>query len=206
MSSTFDTLKESRLAKMREGQAAGEIVVLPGRPDVRFVLVPLTDGEYLKSLQIADKLETTGSEAGLLAQSHVQRQAIIAFAAREMNDWTQLVFDGSPEKVGEALEQNETNFVYDLYLEMIAVNSPSLYMMSEEEFEELKKVWQRIEWSELSGTQQYAAMRFLRSILDDSLLGSYFGSPSTLKSTTMSESETPASPVDESRKEETRVS
>jgi hypothetical protein len=191
MSKTLEAMKESRLAKMREGQAGGTVVEFPNKPEIRFILVPLTDGEYLKSLQIAGAADLEANEAGIIARDHIQKQAVIMYAAREMQDWTSMVFSSTAE-VGEGLEQHELNYVYDLYLEMVADNSPSLYMLSDEEFDNLKKAWQRIEWNELSGTQQYAAMRFLNSILAGSLADSFFGSPSTSKLTQTTENEIPA--------------
>ena len=191
---------------MREGQAAGDIIEgLPNKPEIRFALVPLTDGEYLRSLQIADQMQVSGNEAGILAQNHRQQQAIIAFSAREIQDFQQFVFTG-PDQVGEALEHHEVNFVYDRYLEMVANNSPSLYMLSDEEIDNLKKAWERIGWNELSGSQQYAAMRFLLSIRDDLLQGSFSGSLSTSNLTQTSENEIPASPAEPSQKDGERES
>lgn len=199
MSETLDRIKENRLMRMRAGQTAGELVQLPSDPEIRFVLVPLTDGEYLHSLKVADDLEVGDNIAGLSARDQIQKQSIIAAAAREIDDWTQRVFSGIDEVA--ALDTADVGFLYDEYLGMMAQFSPSLYMMPPEEFENLRDVWQRIEWNALSGMQQYAAMRFLRLILPDLLQGNSSGSLSTLKSTQTNDSIIPVESVDPSSSE-----
>lgn len=183
---------ENRLAKMRAGQAAGEVVTLSGPEDedeTRFVVVPLTDGENLKAFSLADELQVTDSPAGISARDEVMKRAVIFFAARELQDWTEPFFH-SVEEVA-ALYDHEINHAYDIYLEMVAVSSPAYALLSEEEVENLKKVWERISLSDLSGPQQYAATRFLNSIRPLLLQASFSGSASILNSTESRNSETP---------------
>jgi hypothetical protein len=178
----FEKLKENKLARMREGQAAGEIVTLVSDPEVRFVVVPLTDGEYLKALSISDEVQASETMSGFAVKDEVLKQAILLFAAREIHDWTKSFFE-SVEEVME-LEAQDVNVAYDVFLELISVASPSMQMLTEEEMDNLKKVWSLIAWSELSGRQLYAARRFLNSIQEDLLLGNFSGLSSTPKSTT----------------------
>ena len=179
---------ESRLAKMREGKAAGTIENLINEPEVRVVLVPLTDGEYIRALQFGDQVDAGDNPTGLSLRDTLTKEGIILFAAREIFDWTKHAFE-SIEEV-QALGHNEINHLYDCYLEMIAAHSPSLYMLTDEEFDDLKKVWNEIPWSELSGTELYAAKRFLDSIQGRLLRASLSGSLSTEKSTRRNASET----------------
>lgn len=176
---TFEKMHENRLAKMREGQAAGEICDVD--EDTRCVLVPLTDGEWLKALSIADRYETAGSEAGFMAREEMLKQATLLYACREMFDF-QTPFFNSLQEVA-TLEHYVIHRMYDEYLEMIATASPPYLALSEEELEILKKVWSQIEWSELTGRQWYAAQRFLNSIRPNSRQGNSFGSRSTKSST-----------------------
>ncbi len=192
---TYEKMKENRLARLREGKNAGEIVYLLSDPEVRLVLVPLTDGEWLKCIGLADKLDAGDNVAGLAYREQTQKQAILLYASREMSDWEQPFFESLVE-VGE-LGMHEVNYLYDVYLEMVAQNSPSLYMLEEEEVEALKVLWSRIEWNELSGRQRYAAMRFLNSVEANLLRANSFGSPSTSKSTTTNDSEIPVVNVEQ---------
>jgi hypothetical protein len=183
---------ENRLAKLRLGQSAGEIVTLSGSDDedeVRFVVVPLTDGENLKAFSLADELNVSDSTAGLAAREEMLKRGIIFYAAREMSDWTKPFFE-STQEVSEIYD-HDINQAYDIYLEMVAVSSPVFALLDDEELENLKKVWSRIDMNELDGTQQYAARRFLNSIRPLLLQANFSGSNSMRKSTETSDSETP---------------
>ncbi len=192
---TYEHMKENRLARMREGKNAGEIVELLSDDSIRLALVPLTDGEWLKSLSIADKLDAGDNAAGLVWREETQKKAIIFYAAREMSDWQEPFFQSLAEV--DEVPQHDINHIYDIYLEMVAQNSPSLYMLGDEEVESLKKVWARIEWNELSGQQRYAAMRFLNSIRNTLLQDSLSGSHSTSNLTTKNDSEIPVENAEE---------
>ena len=178
---TFEKYKENRLAKLRAGQSAGEVVTLSGADDedeTRFVLVPLTDGEMMKAFSIADAVEVNDSAAaGIAVADEAMKKAIIFFSARELNDWTVNVF-ADLDEVDEVFD-HDINHFYDVYLEMIATASPAWALLGDEEIDQLKKVWSRIDLKELSGTQQYAAQRFLNSIRPLLLRASFSGSDST---------------------------
>lgn len=197
----YEQFMENRLAKMRLGQAAGEVVTLSGPEDedeTRFVLVPLTDGENLKAFSLADELPVTDSPAGISARDEVMKRSVIFFAARELQDWTEPFFQNIEEVAN--LYDHEINHAYDIYLEMVAVSSPAYAMLSEEEVDNLKKVWERISLSDLSGPQQYAATRFLNSIRPLLLQASLSGSSSILKSTETRSGTTPVESVEEELK------
>lgn len=201
---TYEVMKQNRLAKMRAGQAGGEIVQLISDESIRMVLVPLTDGEWMKSLGWADQVAAGDNPAGDVVRAETQKKAIILYAAREMSNWEQPFFE-SLEEVSE-LEHQDLNHLYDVYLEMVATASPSFYMLTEEMIDELKKVLARIEWRELSGRQQYAAMRLLNSILADSQVVNSSGSLSTSSLTRTNDSEIPATNANDELVEEVRES
>lgn len=185
---TYEEMMENRLAKLRLGQAAGEIVTLLDG-ETRLCLVPLIDAEYVKALTIADRLDAGNNAAGMLLRDQVQREAILSFSAREVNDWQETFFKDMTEVA--KLGAHEVNYLFDIYLEMTAVNSPSLNMLSDEDFEALKKVWTLIQWSELTGQQWYAAKRFLDSIQPNLLAASLSGSNSTSGLTPMTQMSAP---------------
>jgi hypothetical protein len=160
--------KRSRLAegvdleKYRLGQNACEIVDLLSDPETRFALVPLTEGEYRRSLELAEKLVLQDNAASAMLRDQVQKETIIYFAARELRDLTEHFFSDQADVT--ELDAHDINHIYDIYLEMVHQISPSLAGLSEEDFDALKKVLPRIEWSDLSGPEWYAAQRFLNSI------------------------------------------
>lgn len=150
------------LEKMRLGQNSCEVVELPSDPEIRLALVPLTEGEYRRSMEIAEQLQLRDNVASAMVRDQVQKEAIIFFSAREIRDLNEHFFDSHADV--SDLDASDLDFIYDIYLEMVATVSPPLMGLSEEDFDALKKVLPRIEWSELSGTQWYAAQRFLNSI------------------------------------------
>lgn len=176
---------------MRLGQAACEMVNgLPTDSETQLALVPLTDSEYIRALEIADAAMVGDNPAGFAVRDELQKQSVIFFAAREINNLESKFFDDISE-AGE-LGAGDVDFLYDVYLEMVANQSPSLFGISDEDFEALKKVWSLIEWSELSGQQWYAAQRFVNSIRPLLLQGNSSGSQPTSSLTQSSEKKAPA--------------
>jgi hypothetical protein len=186
----FSEHKENRLAKMRLGQSACEITELPSAPDTRVALVPLTDSEYIRALEVADKAPVGDNPAGFAVRDELQKQSVIYFSAREFGDLESMFFDDLSE-AGE-LDTHDIDFLYDVYLEMISNQSPSLFGLTDDDFEALKKVWTMIEWNALTGQQWYAAQRFINSIRTELHLASYSGSSSTSNLTQTNESGSPA--------------
>lgn len=190
MSSTFEEYKARRkerlekgvdVEKLRLGQAACEIVTLPSDSEVRFALVPLTEGEYRRSLEVAEKLDVGDGMSGALVREQVQKEMILFFAAREIRDLNKHFFNNEGD-ISE-LEHIDVAHAYDIYLEMTAAISPSMMGLSEEDFLPIKMQLPKISWSDLSGPQWYAAQRFLNLIQPLLLTAEYSGSPATLKST-----------------------
>lgn len=165
------------LEKMRLGQRACEIVTMPSDPEVRFALVPLTEGEYRRSLEIADQIEATTGNSGALVKSQVQKEMVLFFSAREMRDLSVPFFTNEADI--SDLDQIDVEHAFDIYLEMTAQISPSLMGMSEEDFQPLKTQLPRISWSEMSGQEWYAAQRFLNLIQHRLLTVKSSGSSST---------------------------
>ncbi len=185
----YSDYKENRLAKMRLGQAACEITTLPSDDETMVALVPLTDSEYIRALEIADSAMVGDNPAGFAVRDELQKQHVIYFATREVGNLESKFFDDTTE-AGE-LAAHDIDHLYDVYLEMVANQSPSLFGLNDADFEALKKAWSMIEWSELTGQQWYAAQRFVNSIQPLLVQGSFSGSLSTRSSTMTNENETP---------------
>lgn len=178
--SRFAEYQEIKIERLRQGQAVCERAELQDG-QISLALVPLTEAEYENSLDAADMVPAGDNPAGLARRDESQRKLVIFHAARVDGNLDEKFFDDISE-VGK-LDAHEINYLYDIYLEMTALSSPSMMGMSEEDFLGLKLVLPEIEWSELSGPQWFAAQRFLNSVRPLLLTVKSSGSPSTMKST-----------------------
>jgi hypothetical protein len=161
--STAEKLKERKLDRMRLGQAACDIVPLVSDPEIRVALVPLTEAEYLRSLELAAALATYENRIGLEFRERHQTAQIVWMATREPDNLKNKVWESAEAMMGD-IEFHDINHLFDHYLEMVDQSSPAIDGVPPEDFEALKKVLQEISWNDLTGRQWYAAKRFLGSI------------------------------------------
>jgi len=186
---TAAQIKNRRIERMRLGQSSATVESFVTDPEQRVALVPLTQGEYIVSLHVAGSLPLDDNIATRVARDEMQRAEVLAMACREVEDLTLHYFENG-EAVRE-LDALDINHLWDCYREMVAEINPHAEGLSEEDFSDLKKALQNIEWSELSGPQWYAAQRFLNSIRPLLLTGNVPGFSSTSQSTkTNDESDT----------------
>jgi hypothetical protein len=165
---------------MRLGQSSATIESFVTDPEQRVALVPLTQGQYIVSLQIAGAMPLDDNIATRVARDEMQRSEVLAVSCREVEDLAKPYFENG-EAVRE-LDAHDINHLWDCYMEMVAEVSPHADGLTEEDFSDLKKALQSIEWSELSGPQWYAAQRFLNSIRPLLLTGNVPGFSSTSRS------------------------
>ena len=178
-----EQIRERRLDRMRLGSAACDVVPLLSDPEIRVALVPLTEAEYQRSLETAAAMEVMTTQLGMEYAERRQQTEIIWMALREVNDLQKHGFGSSGEMLDE-LETQDINHLWDHYLEMVDTSSPAIDGVPPDELDNLKKVLQEIPWNELSGTQWYAAKRFLGSVLPTLPLARSLGS-SSIKSLTL---------------------
>jgi hypothetical protein len=179
-------LKERRLARMRLGQAAYEVVNLPSDPEIRVALVPLNEAEHETCLALAAAMEIPDNIAGLQLRDRALQLETLALSIRDPRDPTTQIYKNGKE-VSEDLEPVDVGFLMDYYNELADSASPSIERLTDEQVGELKKALARMDWNELSGRQWYAASRFLSVIMPVLLAGSSVGSGSISKSTTTNE-------------------
>lgn len=175
---TKEKIRQRRLDRMRLGQATCDFVVLPSDPEIRLCIVPLTEAQYLQALEKVRDTKADDNIAGLAIRDRVQAEEILVRAIREESDLSQMVYE-SVEEMMEDLEVADVDELIDNYNEMVQQSSPSLDGIPEEDFEELKKLLQEMDWSGLSGRAWYAAKRFLSTISPSPLLDNSLGSIST---------------------------
>jgi len=173
---------------MRLGQAVCDYVTLPSDKEIRVCIVPLTEAQYLQVLEKVRDTRASDDLAGLAVRDRVQAQEILVRAIREESDLTQQVFDNADEML-EEFQVGDIDELFDRYSEMVEKSSPSLNGIPPEEFEELKKLLQEMDWNALSGRAWYAAKRFLSTISPMLQTDNSPGFTSTRSSTMTSESE-----------------
>lgn len=176
--STADRIKERRLERMRMGQSVCDFVTLPSDPEIEVAIVPLREAEYQQVLNAVANLKMPDDLAGAAVKDRTVARETIVRAIREKDDLTRQVYSTSDEMM-EDFDVTDVDHVFDCYNEMTYKASPSLDGLPPEEFEALKAVWPRVDWSALSGPAWYAARRFLSRIGQVPLLDKSSGSTST---------------------------
>jgi hypothetical protein len=171
---------------MRLGQAVCEPVQLQSDPEMKLYIVPLNEAEYKSAWAAVEKMKAEENVAGMMMRDRQLAREIIFRAVREPDDLTQKVFE-SVEEMSETLDVTDMDALIDEYNEMISISSPSLEGISPQEFDELKKVLQTMDWNALSGRSWYAAKRFLSTISPSLLQGNSLGLPSSSQLTTTRE-------------------
>lgn len=186
METTKDKIRQRRLDRMRLGQAVCDYVTLPSDSEIRLCIVPLTEADYLQVLEKVRDVPAKDDLPGMTIRDRTMAQEIVLRSIREESDLSVRVYD-FVEDMLEDLEVSDVDDVYDAYMEMTARSSPVLDGIPPEEFEEIKKLLQVMDWNALSGRSWYALKRFLSTITPSPLLDNSPGSTSTKSSTTTSE-------------------
>ncbi len=172
---TADKLKTRRLDRMRMGQAVATHKALLSDPEIAVAMVPLTEAEHLQCVEIITSMEAPDNIVGASARDRRNANEILLRSIREEDDLQQRMFY-SLEEMTEVLEAEDVNYLLDAYFEMMEEVSPSAGGLSDREIDDLKKVLEQTEWSELSGKQCHALKNFLSTLgytlLPDNLLGS----------------------------------
>lgn len=168
---TLDKIRDLR--QMRLGQELAEYTTIPSMPEVEIALVPLTEAEIFDSMKAVSRNEYPESMVGLEVADRLYNQEVLMRAIREKGDLKSRVFHTLDELTG-SLNATDVNILIDKLGEL-SLESAGLENLSEEEFEELKKVLEKTSMSELSIKQQYALKRshsILQVLLQDSGVGS----------------------------------
>jgi len=173
---------------MRLGQATCDIVPLLSDPEIRVALVPLTEAEYQRSLEMAAAMDVMTTRLGMDYQERRQQAEILWMAIREPNDLSKQAWENADEMM-TVLETHDINHLFDHYLELVDATSPAIDGVPPEELDNLKKVLGEIPWNELSGTQWYAAKRFLGAVMPTLPLAKSLGSSSIRSLTLMNDEE-----------------
>lgn len=171
---------------MRMGQAVCEFAILPSDKETRFALVPLTEAEYMQSLEAVASMVIPDNLIGAELMDRRRAQETLIRAIREESDLSQRVFDDI-DGLMEICDVGDIDFLIDEYNRMTANSSPSADGIPPEEFRNLKELLQKMDWNALSGRAWYEAQRFLSTIMPTPLLDNSSGSSSTKPSITKSD-------------------
>lgn len=157
---TLEKIRERRIERMRLGQNALEIVLLPSDSEVRIGLVPLTEAEYDTCMRLTSELNVAENVAGAGVMDRHEKREVVFRAAREPSDPHKHIFD-SVDQMMENIEPEDLNVLYDRYVEMSTQYSPHVAQLSDEEVDFLKEFFANCQWKDLSGRQLYALNRFI---------------------------------------------
>jgi len=171
---------------MRLGQAVCTFVPLVSDPEIRLAMVPLTEAEFLQSLEAVAAIPGKDDLANSAMRDRRQAQEILARAIREPEDLMDRVYT-TVEDMQEDLDVRDIDELFDKYSEMVHTSSPSADGIPPSEFEALKKALNEMDMSALSGQAWYALKRFLSTVTPSPLLDNSSGSFSINSSTTTNE-------------------
>jgi hypothetical protein len=179
----LDELREKkRLARMRLGQDAPDIINLKTVPGVRVALVPLNESEFSLALEAAASMSIADNAYGVELRDRMLQRFTLLYAVRDPGDPTKQVFS-SVEELAEEFEPLEINHLMDCYGRMIEDSSPAIDGLTDEDMDTLKKALQTIEWSVLSGKPWWHLKSFLLTLTPEQLQVNSFGSALTSKLT-----------------------
>jgi hypothetical protein len=176
--STLEKLKELRLNRMRLGKALGYVEQLPSQPEIKVALLPLTEAEHLQCLEIVTSMEVPETVSGAMSRDRRTQNEVLLRSLRDPDNLDEPLFSNLDEMT-ENLEIVDVGSLYDAFLEMSESVNPSPGQYTDEEVDEIKKVFLEIPWNELSGRQWYALRRFLLTIGKTLLPANSLGSIST---------------------------
>lgn len=186
MASVKEGIAARRLARMRQGQNVAEVVTLRSDEEIKLYMVPLTEAEYLQTLEVISAMNVKDDLAGVTMKDRRQAQETLIRSIREPNDLTMRVYD-EVEEMTEQLDVTDIDELIDRYNEMVANSSPRLDGIPVQELENLKKALVEMDLNALSGRAWYAFKRFLSEAMPTLQTDNSLGSISTTKSTTPSD-------------------
>lgn len=178
--------KRYRLARMRQGQEAPELVDIPSMDGIRVAMVPLSEGESQQSMLAAADLEVRDNPAGWQFRNRAALEQDVWRACREPANPEQLIWE-SPQVMCDELDPSDVDYLAMRLTALMDYASPSLASLTEEQIDALKKALQKIEWRELTGTRAAAARVFLSHLFPELLAASLSGFTSTEPSTEKTE-------------------
>lgn len=181
-----ERIQQMRLDKMRQGQAVADFAEIPSLPEMRVALVPVTEADYDKSLELSAMIDAPENPSGWLRRERRANAETLVCAIRNPQDLQERVFEDVDE-LRDVLEVSDLNYLTDRYMEMVARSSPQLEAFSEDEMDAAKKFLQALDWNELSGRSWYALKRFLSSLGPTLRVDKLHGYSSTPFSTMTSE-------------------
>lgn len=187
----LDAIREQRrFARMRMGQEAPALTKLPSRPEVRVALVPLTEGEHEQTLEAAAALEVGDNPYGVELRDRAMAVATIFHAVREPDNLEMKVYQSIEQMIDDpevGLEFEDINRLNEEYMALVDFSSPMLDGLDEEKLGELKKAFEMIDLSGLSGKPWFHLKMFFSTLTAEQLRGNSRWLSSMLKLIQMSE-------------------
>jgi hypothetical protein len=174
--------EHSRLARMRAGQEVPEFVTIPSMPEIRCVIIPLTESESQAGIIRAAALDVLDNAAGIQARDRICIESDVWHALREPDDFTQRVF-GSIDDMLEELDATDISVLADELAALMDYASPAIDGLTDEQLDELKKAFGETDWNGLTGRRWALVKMACQALFPDLLRVKSLGSTSTESST-----------------------
>jgi hypothetical protein len=152
----------SILHKIKNGRKNKKIVEFPGT-DIKVALVILSSNDLTDAKLSADKYIEEKQLKDETYTDIILQQEILYRAMRDVDDIDKKVA-GNIDDIRE-LQVNEIAFLMVQYNLFQQETSPFLSSVTEEQFEVLKKTFETMKWSDLSGESLLALRNFLLSLV-----------------------------------------
>jgi hypothetical protein len=178
MSLIAEIREKKKLARMRLGQEAPDIVPLQSVDGVRVAIVPLTESEFERALNAAAGEEVPDNAYGTEVRDRQLQVWTLLFAIRDPADPSKRVFE-TVEELKSELEWSEINYLMEMYSRTVENSSPGLDNLTDEDLDEIKKALGMIDLSALSGKAWWHLKFFLLSLTAEQLKANSFGSSLT---------------------------
>lgn len=159
---------KNRLARMRLGQEAPELVTFQAHPEIRVAMVPLTERETQMGMIYGASLDVPDNSAGIQARNRAVAQSDLWNALRDPSDLNAKVFVSIDEMIDE-LAPEEIDSLLDNLASLMDYSSPHGDGLTDEILDTLKKASETIEWSGLTG-RRWAVVKLYLSVMSPDLL------------------------------------
>lgn len=151
--------ENTRLARMRQGQLAPEMIDIPSMPGIRAAQVPLTEAEVQRGLMRASTIDVPDNAVGFNQRNRACIVSDVFHSLREPSEVGTYLFE-TIEEMEQQLDGTDIDYLSDNLTVLISYASPEMEGMTEEAWSELKKAFGEIELSGLTG-QQWAAVKLV---------------------------------------------
>lgn len=140
----------NRVARMRMGQNVPDYVQLRSNPEIRMAVVPLLEKEAQAAWAAAASADIPDNAYGVEVRDKILVSHRLFYALREPDNLDKKVFESAEQLMAE-LQDQDVEHLAEAWQAVTEYASPALEGFSDEMLDDLKKVFETIDLSGLSG-------------------------------------------------------